>query len=100
MPSKSLKGASAPVLTVPAVFHYSVITHEPLLQVRDGLPAREALQAASLVLAAAVGVAKHFADNQPGDPDAMFAPLYLVEMGKALLDSVELPDVVAEGGAA
>lgn len=86
------KAIGADVATHPITFHPGLISGEPLLAVRAGIPARDALQAASLILAAACGVAKHFCDNEPEDPDAMFAPVYLIEMGKALVDSVPLPN--------
>lgn len=94
--TKALNGAPAPVLTTAISFH--PLGDAELFQVRPGMPARDALQAASQIFAAARGVAEHYCDNVPENPNAMFATVYLIDMGKALLDSVDLSE--QEGGAA
>lgn len=59
----------------------------PLFQVNGGISASEALQSASLYLAAAQDLSASSVDENDGD--GSYAVSYLLELAKALVDSVQ-----------
>jgi hypothetical protein len=61
-------------------------TGEPLFQVNAGIPAGEALDAASLYLAAALDLARDAVDENSSDGDN--AVPYLIRMAKSVVNSV------------
>jgi hypothetical protein len=77
--------ASATVRTTALPFT-TIACSPKLFQVNGDVPAIEALEAASLYLASALDMASDAVDENMGD--GAFAVSYLIELAKAVVDSV------------
>lgn len=97
--SKTRMAAPVGLLTVQSTFMSLSPSGDEFMAVRPGLPAADALQHASEILSAVQATADHFAENNPDNPNAVWAVPYLVQMAKALIDSIDLSSQ-QEGGAA
>lgn len=65
--------------------------HRPgldLFEVRAGVPARAALEGASLLLASASKVLAEMSEDHASD--GMWGAVYLIDMAKAAIDAIEL----------
>jgi hypothetical protein len=78
-------GASAPVVSTITHAFSPLVSRSKLLQVNAGLPAEDALNTASCYLAAAFDLASDINEN---DSDGAWATAYLIELAKALIDSI------------
>jgi formaldehyde-activating enzyme involved in methanogenesis len=70
--------------------------HPPLLRINPGIPACEALEEASLFLAAAYDMAKGTVMLKDAGND-VWGMAYLIETAKAVVDSV-VTGIIQEGG--
>jgi hypothetical protein len=79
-PDKATQACTAS-LSIPATY-----TDKPLFQVCPGIPAEEALNAASIYLAAAYDLANSSVDLDSDDKDN--AVPYLIRMAKSVIDAL------------